>query len=67
MIEKMIQCPVLNQKIDKGLCFECAMAAEGWGPSYTAMMMEEANPDFKSICLNCAQHPQKDSSATLRR
>ena len=67
MIEKMIQCYVFNKKIEKGLCFEFAMAAEGWGPSYIKMMMEVANPEFKSICLNCEKHPQKDSSATLRR
>ena len=67
MIEKMIRCPVLDKEIDKGFCFECAMAAEGWGPSYIEMMMEEATPDFKNICLNCGQHPKPDSSATLRR
>jgi hypothetical protein len=60
----MIPCPVLGQQIDKGLCFECAMAAEGWGPSYTKMMMEDANPEFKAICLNCGQHPQPNSPAT---
>ncbi len=67
MIEKMIQCPVLDQEIDKGICFDYSVAAEGWGPGYTKMMMEEANPDFKSICLNCKQHPQLNFSATLRQ
>jgi hypothetical protein len=67
MIEKMIRCPVLGQEIDKGICFDCSMAVEGWGPSYTRMMMENANPDFKAICLNCGQHPQLNSSATPRR
>ncbi len=67
MIEKMIHCPVFDKEIDKGDCFEYAMAAEGWGPGYMKMMMEETNPNFQTICLSCEHHQKMNSSATPRR
>jgi hypothetical protein len=67
MIDKMIRCPVLEQAIDKAFCFECAMAVEGWGASRILMVMEEATPDFKTLCLNCERHPKPDPLATHRR
>jgi len=50
-------CPVFERDIEISDCFECSMAAEGWGPSSTRIEMEEANADFMEICLECEHHP----------
>lgn len=48
---------MFERDIEISDCFECSMAAEGWGPSSTRIEMEEANADFMEICLECEHHP----------
>ena len=61
MASERYLCLVYDREVDLGLCFECAMAAEGMGPHSRAEDMEKANPDYMSICLACEHHPPMDN------
>lgn len=53
---KKVLCPLMNQTIDYGVCFDIHMVAEGEAPLWTAPEKATGVPDFKQICLHCQYH-----------
>ena len=56
MEEKTIDCPLMEEKIEDGICFDISMVAEGMAPIYTAPKKAANKPEFKRICLECPKH-----------
>lgn len=52
----MIMCPLINEKIDEGYCFDTSMVAEGLAPKTTAPENMVNLENFKEICLKCKNH-----------
>ena len=53
---KKIKCPLMNEEIEEGVCFDISMVAEGMAPVRTAPQKAANVDDFKTKCLECPKH-----------
>ena len=53
---KKIKCPLMDGKIEDGVCFDISMIAEGMATEHTAPKEATEKLDYKSICLKCPNH-----------
>lgn len=51
-----IECPLMREIIEEGVCFDISMVAEGMAPTRTAPEKAVNTADFKRICLECPKH-----------
>lgn len=56
MASKKINCPLMETKIDDGICFDIHMNVEGLAPDWTIPDKVLKKHDYKQICLNCSNH-----------
>lgn len=56
MTGKMIDCPLMGERIEDGTCYDISMVAEGLAPVGTAPEQAVNTADFKRICLECPKH-----------
>ncbi len=52
----MIDCPLLNRKIESTVCFDISMVAEHLAPPITMPIKVREIKDFENLCLNCPNH-----------
>lgn len=55
-IEYPVLCPLMEEKISAGICFDIHMVVEGAAPIYTAPRKATDTDNFREICLNCPYH-----------
>lgn len=53
---KEVRCPLMDQIIAYGICFDIHMVVEGSAPAWTAPEKAINTPNFKDICLKCQYH-----------
>ena len=53
-----IKCPLMNKEIEKEICFDICMVAEGLAPARTAPEAAIKMPEFDKICLECEMHKE---------
>lgn len=53
---KKVDCPLMGDKIDDGICFDIHMVVEGIAPESTAPEKVVRVPGYKDICLKCPNH-----------
>ena len=51
-----IDCPLMKEKIDDGICFDISMVAEHMAPERTAPKKATRTENFRQICLDCPNH-----------
>lgn len=51
-----IDCPLMKEKIDDGICFDISMVAEQMAPERTAPKKAIKTEGFRQICLDCPNH-----------
>lgn len=51
-----INCPLMGEPVDDGICFDIHMVVEGCAPEYTAPKKAVQTPGYKDICLKCKNH-----------
>lgn len=52
----MVNCPLMGENIDDGICFDIHMVVEGGAPEFTAPQKAVQTPGYREICLNCPNH-----------
>lgn len=55
-MENKLFCPVMEEMIEDGICFDIHMVVEGLAPNDTVSMKVIENPKYKEICLSCPNH-----------
>lgn len=55
-IEYPVPCPLMEEKIDIGTCFDIHMVVERAAPAYTAPKKAVNTDNFREICLACPYH-----------
>lgn len=53
---ELIDCPIINKKIEYMICFDISMVAEDSSPERFAPKEVRCVEDYKNICLNCPNH-----------
>lgn len=53
---KKVNCPLMGDRIDDGICFDIHMVVEGMAPESTAPEKAVRVPGYKDICLKCPNH-----------
>lgn len=56
MSSKKINCPLMEEEIDDGICFDIHMNVEGLAPDWTIPDKVLNNQNYMQICLNCPNH-----------
>ena len=51
-----VECPLMQEKIDSGTCFDIHMVVCGEAPKWTAPAKILEKEDYKSICNQCQYH-----------
>ena len=49
-------CPLMEEVIDYGVCFDIHMRVEGCGPDWLVPKKAIEKENFKEICLKCEHH-----------
>lgn len=55
-MKNKINCPLMEDFIDEGTCFDIHMVIEDGAPKWTAPEKAMNNLNFKEICLKCPNH-----------
>lgn len=53
---RKVNCPLMKEIIEDGVCFDISMVAEGLAPEYTAPKKIQNYENYKDICLSCKNH-----------
>lgn len=56
MSKKEINCPIMEEKIDEGTCFDIHMKVEGVAPDWSVPEEVINTPNYQDICLQCPNH-----------
>lgn len=56
--KRYVYCPLMEQTIDDGICFDICLVAEHMAPAWSAPKKAVAVDDFESICMKCEFHPE---------
>lgn len=56
MAEEKIECPLLGEEIDDGVCYDIHMNVEGLAPDWTIPEKVLMTPNYKGICMTCPNH-----------
>lgn len=51
-----VNCPLMGQEIDTGVCFDIHMFVEDGAPEWTVPETVARNKECKKICLQCPNH-----------
>lgn len=51
-----VNCPLMGENIDYGVCFDIHMVVEGAAPEYTAPPKAVQTEGYREICLKCPNH-----------
>lgn len=55
-MKNKIQCPLVKQAIEDGICFDISMVAEDLAPTRTISDEVKKIDNYKKICLSCEFH-----------
>lgn len=58
-MEYNINCPLMEEMIDNGTCFDISMVAEDMAPKWSIPEKAAANPKLISICMTCENHKKE--------
>lgn len=55
-IKYPVMCPLMEEEIDAGICFDIHMVVERIAPKRTAPKKIYEKDDYEDICNNCKYH-----------
>lgn len=55
-IEYPVKCPITDEWLDMGTCFDIHMVVSGEAPEWTAPISATSRDNYKDICNNCPYH-----------
>lgn len=55
-MENKLRCPLMDEYIDDGVCFDIHMVVEGLAPLRTVPKGVQENEKRREICINCPHH-----------
>ena len=55
-IKYPVMCPLMNDEITEGECFDIHMVVDGWAPELTAPEKVRKTDGYREICKNCSFH-----------
>lgn len=51
-----VYCPLMEEKVEIGTCFDIHNVVSGEAPKYTAPEKAVSKEGFKEICIKCPYH-----------
>ena len=55
-MDEKVQCPLMGELIDTGICFDIHMFLEDAAPEWTVPKKILTVPEYKEICIRCPNH-----------